>query len=110
MLITKIHFLPRFVSGITLFAKGSTYRFCVILRRRAMNTITRTFGGLRISALPLVLFFAVASTVANAETRIGTAQSVKPEASGSIAGTLLAGGGVYTHETIKPEAPARRVC
>ena len=66
-----------------------------------MNTITRTFGGLRISALPLVLFFAVASTVANAETRIGTAQSVKPEASGSIAGTLSAGSGVHASETVR---------
>ena len=66
-----------------------------------MTTITRTFGGLWISALPLVLLFAVASTVANAETRIGTARSVKPEASGSIAGALSAGSGVHANETIK---------
>ena len=65
-----------------------------------MTTITRTFGWLWISALPLVVFIA-APTVANAETRIGTAQSVKPEASGSIAGSLSTGGGVHTNETIK---------
>jgi len=66
-----------------------------------MNTIMKTFGGLRISALPLVLLFTVASTVANAETRIGTASSVKPEASGSIAGTLSAGSGVHASESIR---------
>jgi hypothetical protein len=64
-----------------------------------MNTITRTVGGLRIFALALL--FAVASTVANAETRIGTARSVKPGASGSIAGALSAGSGVLANETIK---------
>ena len=48
----------------------------------------RTFGRLWISTLPLLMVFAIGSTVANAQTRIGTAQSVKPEASGSIAGTL----------------------
>ena len=72
-----------------------------------MNTITRTFGGLRISALPLVLFFAVASTVANAETRIGTASSVQPEASGSVAGTLSAGSGVHANETVKTGSSGR---
>jgi len=65
-----------------------------------MNTITKTFGRLWISALPLVVFFAVAPTVANAETRIGTAQSVQPEASGG-AGTLSAGNGVHANETVR---------
>jgi hypothetical protein len=65
-----------------------------------MNAITRTFRRLRISALLLVLF-AVTSTAANAQTRIGTAQSVKPEATGSIAGTLAAGSGVHANETVK---------
>jgi len=53
-----------------------------------------------ISALPLVLFF-TAPTVANAQTRIGTASSVTPEASGGIGGTLSAGSGVHANETVK---------
>jgi hypothetical protein len=63
-----------------------------------MTTITTTFGRLWIPALLAVL---VTSTVANAETRIGTAQSVKPDASGSVAGTLSAGSGVHANETVK---------
>ena len=50
--------------------------------------------------MPLVLPFAIDSTVANAQA-IGTANSVKPEASGSIAGTLSAGSGVHQNETVK---------
>jgi hypothetical protein len=65
-----------------------------------MKTNTRTFSGLWISALPLAILFAIGSTVANAQT-IGTANSVKPEASGSIAGTLSAGSGVHANETVK---------
>ena len=64
-----------------------------------MTTITRTFGRLWISAL--VALFATASTVAKAQTRIGTAQSVKPDASSSVAGTLSAGSGVHANETLK---------
>jgi hypothetical protein len=66
-----------------------------------MTAIARTFGRFWLCALPLVVLFAVASRVANAETRIGTAQSIKPEASGSIAGALSAGSGVHANETIK---------
>jgi hypothetical protein len=65
-----------------------------------MTAIARTFGRFWLSALPLVVLFAVASTVANAETRIGTAQSVNPEASGG-AGTLSAGSGVHANETVR---------
>jgi hypothetical protein len=65
-----------------------------------MTTITTTFGRLLISA-PLLVLFAVTPTVANAETRIGTAQTVKPDASGSVAGTLSAGSGVHANETVK---------
>ena len=65
-----------------------------------MSTNTGTFGRLWISTLPLLMVFAIGSTVANAQTRIGTAQSVKPEASGSIAGTLSAGSGVHASETV----------
>jgi hypothetical protein len=66
-----------------------------------MTTIKRTFGRLWFSALPLVVLFAVASTVANAQTRIGSTTSVQPEASGSVAGTLSAGSGVHANETVK---------
>jgi hypothetical protein len=39
--------------------------------------------------------------LAIAETRIGTAQSVKPEASGSSAGALSVGRGVHANETVR---------
>jgi hypothetical protein len=52
-------------------------------------------------ALALVVLFALPSGVANAQTRIGSATSVKPEASGTVAGTLSAGSGVHANETIK---------
>ena len=69
-----------------------------------MRTITtRTYGPLCICALLL----AVTSTVANAQTRIGTANSVQPEASGSVAGTLSAGSGVHANETIKTGGSGR---
>jgi hypothetical protein len=63
-------------------------------------TNTRTFGRLSISAVPLVVFIAIGSTVANAQT-IGSATSVQPEASGSIGGTLSVGSGVHANETVK---------
>ena len=71
-----------------------------------MTTITTTFGRLLISA-PLLVLFAVTPTVANAETRIGTAQTVKPDASGSVAGTLSAGSGVHANETVKTGSSGR---
>jgi hypothetical protein len=49
----------------------------------------------------LMIAFGMGTTVANAETRIGTANSVKPEASGSISGTLSAGSGVHAGETVR---------
>jgi hypothetical protein len=67
-----------------------------------MRTNTGTFGRLCITALPLVTLLAMGSTVANAQT-IGTANSVKPEASGSIAGTLSVGSGVHANETVRTE-------
>ena len=54
---------------------------------------------LRIAGALAVLF--VLSTPANAQSRIGSANSVKPEASGSIAGTLSAGSSVHANETVK---------
>jgi hypothetical protein len=52
-------------------------------------------------AVVLVALFALQSTASNAQTRIGSANSVRPEASGSIAGTLSAGSGVHANETVK---------
>jgi hypothetical protein len=72
-----------------------------------MTTNTRTFGRHWFSALPLVVLFAMGSTVANAETRIATANSVQPEASGSVAGTLSAGSGVHANETVKTGSSGR---
>ena len=72
-----------------------------------MTTITRTFGKLWISALPLVVLFAVVPTAADAQTRIGSASSVTPEASGSVGGTLSAGSGVHANETVKTGSSGR---
>jgi hypothetical protein len=72
-------------------------------------TMITTLGRLWIFPLPLALF-AMTLTVANAQTKIGTAQSVKPQAEGSVAGTLAAGSGVHANELLKPETPARRAC
>ena len=54
-----------------------------------------------IPALALAALFALQSTASIAQTRIGTASSVRPEASGSVGGTLSAGSGVHANETIK---------
>ena len=59
---------------------------------------TTTFGRLWIPALLVVL---VTSTVANAQTRIGTAQSVKPDASGSVAGYTFRWQRVHADKTVK---------
>ena len=66
-----------------------------------MTTDTRTFNRHWISTLPLLVLFATNSTIANAQIRIGTANSVKPEVSGSTAGTLSAGSGVHASESIQ---------
>jgi len=39
--------------------------------------------------------------MANAQSRIGTANSVQPEASGSVAGTLSVGSDVHANETVR---------
>ena len=52
-------------------------------------------------AVALAALLALQSTASIAQTRIGTANSVKPEASGSIAGTLSAGSGVHASETVR---------
>jgi trimeric autotransporter adhesin len=52
-------------------------------------------------ALALAVLFALQSTASNAQTRIGSATSVQPDASGSVGGTLAAGSGVHANETVK---------
>ena len=52
-------------------------------------------------AVALVALFALQSTVSNAQTRIGSATSVKPEASGSVGGTLSVGSGVHANESVR---------
>jgi FecR protein len=101
MFVTEIHFfVPKCpVSHSSLEVQD--YRFVSFSGRSAMRTNMRTFGRLSISALPLIVLFAIASTVANAQTRIGTAGAVKPEASGSIGGTLSAGSSVHASESIR---------
>ena len=66
-----------------------------------MTTNTGTVSRDWINALPVVMLLATGSTTANAQSTIGNAQSVKPEASGSISGILSAGSGVHANETIK---------
>ena len=52
-------------------------------------------------ALALAVLFASQSTASNAQTRIGSATSVQPEASGSVGGTMSVGSGVHANETVK---------
>jgi hypothetical protein len=54
-----------------------------------------------VPALTLAFAFVLQSTASNAQTRIGTANTVRPEASGSVAGTLSAGSGVHANETVR---------
>jgi trimeric autotransporter adhesin len=54
-----------------------------------------------ILALLPALVLALQSSPSKAQSRIGTANSVKPEASGSVAGTLAAGSGVHANETVR---------
>jgi hypothetical protein len=58
-------------------------------------------GRIWTGSLVLGVVFALQPTASNAQSRIGSANSVKPEASGSVAGTLSAGSSVHTNETVK---------
>jgi hypothetical protein len=53
------------------------------------------------AALVLAALFALQSTAASAQTKIGNAKGVKPQADGSIAGTLSPGADVHESETIR---------
>ena len=54
-----------------------------------------------VPAVALAVFFALQATASNAQSRIGSATSVQPEASGSVGGTMAVGSGVHSNETIK---------
>jgi FecR protein len=106
MFVTKIHFFRSKCQLSHSLPKARDYADQSFLRaeflgRSAMTTNTGTFSRHWIFALPLVMLFAIGSTAADAQTRIGTANSVKPEASGSMGGTLSAGSGVHANETVK---------
>jgi len=53
------------------------------------------------AAFAVAALLALQPTASNAQSRIGSAKSVKPEASGSVAGTLSSGSSVHANETIK---------
>jgi hypothetical protein len=53
------------------------------------------------AAFAVAVVFALQPTASNAQQRIGSANTVKPEASGTVAGTLSAGSSVHSNETIK---------
>jgi hypothetical protein len=53
------------------------------------------------AALAVAALFALQPTASNAQSRIGSANSVKPDASGTIAGTLSAGSSIHANETVK---------
>ncbi len=55
----------------------------------------------RMPAVALAVLFALYSTASHAQSQIGSATSVQPEASGSVGGTLSVGSGVHENETIK---------
>jgi hypothetical protein len=53
------------------------------------------------AALAVAVVFALQPTASNAQSKIGKANSVKPEASGTVAGTLSAGSDVHASETVR---------
>src|SRR5258707_13796284 len=53
------------------------------------------------AAVVLAALFASQSTASNAQTKIGKANAVKPQADGSVAGTLAPGSDVHESETIR---------
>jgi hypothetical protein len=53
------------------------------------------------AAFAVAVVFALQPTASNAQSTIGSAHSVTPEANGSVAGTLSAGSGVHANETLR---------
>ena len=54
-----------------------------------------------IAPLMLAVLFAMQPTASHAQAAIGKASSVRPQADGSVAGTLAAGSSVHGGETVK---------
>jgi len=54
-----------------------------------------------IAPLTLAVLFAMQPTASHAQAAIGKASSVRPQADGSVAGTLAAGSSVHGGETVK---------
>jgi hypothetical protein len=54
-----------------------------------------------IAALAVAVVYALQPTDTSAQSRIGSAHSVKPDADGSVAGTLSPGSGVHVNETVR---------
>jgi len=55
----------------------------------------------RTGALVVAALFALQSTVSNAQTMIGQASGVKPQADGTVAGPLKSGSNVHESETVR---------
>jgi hypothetical protein len=53
------------------------------------------------AACALAILFSLPTTAATAQSRIGKATSVKPEAQGSVAGTLTPDSDVHANETVR---------
>ena len=53
------------------------------------------------AALVVAALFALQSTVSNAQTMIGQASGVKPQADGTVAGPLKPGSNVHESETVR---------
>ena len=53
------------------------------------------------AALVVAALFALQSTVSNAQTMIGQASGVKPQADGTVAGPLKSGSNVHESETVR---------
>ena len=53
------------------------------------------------AAFAVAVVFALQPTASNAQQRIGSANTVKPDASGTIGGALSAGSSVHANETVK---------
>jgi hypothetical protein len=67
-----------------------------------MATGARDMQSRNLGAVLLVAaVFGLPATIASAQSKIGTAQSVTPQAEGTVGGTLATGSGVHANETIK---------
>ena len=66
----------------------------------------------RIWIAPLMLsaVFVMQPTDSHAQAAIGKASSVKPQADGSVAGTLSPGAACMPAKRLRPEVPARQIC